>query len=294
MMSVTDGIVAPRQDALLVRHAKPFLKWVGGKQQLIAQYEPFFPPTVQRYFEPFVGGGAVFFHFWNTRRLPKAIFLFDHNAELTNAYRVVRDQVDELVLLLAFHERMHSKEYYYRIRSLDRENISLSAVERAARTLYLNRTCYNGLYRVNRRAQFNVPMGSYTNPTILHEETLRNASAALQGVWLETREFHTITDLAQAGDFVYFDPPYDPVSRTASFTSYTAGNFGDNDQRQLAQVFSILSEKGCLCMLSNSFTPFIFELYRPYRIEVVEANRAINSNGNGRGGIREVVIMNFW
>jgi DNA adenine methylase len=281
------------QSSLPIDKAKPFLKWVGGKQQLLSQYEPFFPPTVQRYFEAFVGGGALFFHFWNTGRLPNEVFLLDNNAELINAYQVVRDRVDELIKLLALHEQLHNREYYYEIRSLDRKGASLGAVERAARMLYLNRTCYNGLYRVNRRAQFNVPLGSYKNPKVLHEETLRTASLALQGVAIETRDFRTIVDLARAGDFIYFDPPYDPVSKTASFTSYTANNFRDQEQLQLAQVFSSLSEKGCLCMLSNSYTPLILELYQNYHIAVVEANRAINSNGNGRGGIREVVILNY-
>ena len=275
------------------RDAKPFVKWAGGKQQLLDQYEALFPDKPSRYFEPFVGGGAVFFRFWNKRRLPEQVFLFDNNEELINAYRVVRDQLDELLEILADHKARHCKEYYYEIRSLDRGDVELSDVERAARTIYLNKTCYNGLYRVNSKGQFNVPIGSYKNPKIRDEDTLRAASAALQGVCIEVRDFRAIVDLAQSGDFFYFDPPYDPLSKTSSFTSYTAGSFRDEDQRDLAEVFAQLSEKGCYCMLSNSYTPFILELYEEFKIETVQANRAISSDPNGRGGIREVVVLNY-
>jgi DNA adenine methylase len=146
---------------------------------------------------------------------------------------------------------------------------------------------------VNSRGEFNVPMGSYKNPRILHEDILRSANAALQGVHIQVKDFRDIIDHAQEGDFIYFDPPYDPVSKTASFTSYTAGSFGDEDQSDLARIFAILAEKGCLCMLSNSFTPFILDLYQSFRIETVSANRAINSNPNGRGNIREVVVLSY-
>lgn len=246
-----------------------------------------------RYFESFVGGGAVFFHFWNTGRLPEHRYLFDNNHELVNAYQVVRDDLEALLDRLAVHTERHSKEYYYQIRELDRRNVELSDVERAARTIYLNKTCYNGLYRVNRKGQFNVPIGSYKDPKIRDEETLRAASAALQGVCVEVRDFRTIVDLAQADDFFYFDPPYDPLSKTASFTSYTAGNFGDDDQRDLRDVFAQLSDKGCRCMLSNSYTPFVLDLYQAFRIETVRANRAISSDPNSRGGIPEVVVLNY-
>ena len=272
---------------------KPFLKWAGGKQQLLAQYQDLFPQRPRRYFEPFVGGGAVFFHFWTTGRLPEKVFLFDNNKELINAYRAVRDELDELLEILAVHEGKHCKDYYYEIRSLDRLDVELGSVERAARTIYLNKTCYNGLYRVNRKGQFNVPIGSYKNPRIRDEETLRTASTALQGTCIEVRDFRTTVDLAQAGDFFYFDPPYDPLSRTSSFRGYTAGSFREDDQRALAGVFAQLSESGCLCMLSNSFTPFISELYQGFTIETVQANRAISSDPNGRGGIREIVVLNY-
>lgn len=273
--------------------ARPFLKWAGGKQQLLAQFEKFFPSNFERYIEPFVGGGAIFFHLWNTSKLPDKVYLFDNNKELINAYKTVRDNLPELMEILSIHKASHSKEYYYQIRELDRGNIALSDVEKAARTIYLNKTCFNGLYRVNSKGQFNVPMGRYKNPAILDEDRLKAASLALKNIELDTRDFSTIIEFAQPGDFIYFDPPYDPVSKTASFTSYTAGSFGDEDQRKLAEVFAELTNKDCLCMLSNSYTPFILELYKDFRIETVLANRAINSDANGRGGIKEVVVLNY-
>jgi DNA adenine methylase len=287
------SVASDLQLGLISRSARPFVKWVGGKQQLLAQFETYFPASFRRYFEPFVGGGAVFFHLWNTGQLPKQVFLFDNNKELVNVYRVVRNQLGELIHLLSVHKMNHCKEYYYKIRKLDRQPVELSDVERAARTIYLNRTCYNGLYRVNSKGQFNVPMGSYKNPKILYKEVLQSASEALQGVSIETKDFREIVDLAQPGDFFYFDPPYDPISKTASFTGYTANSFGDSDQRDLAAVFAQLADKGCSCMLSNSYTPFIFELYQQFRIEVVYARRAVNSDANGRGAIKEVVVLNY-
>ena len=275
------------------KNAKPFLKWAGGKQQLLMRFEPYFPSNFQRYFEPFVGGGAVFFHLSNNRSLPKATYLFDNNQELINAYLMVRDNLGELIEILKRHKRKHNKDYYYQVRNLDRKNIYLSNVERAARTLYLNKTCYNGLYRVNSKGQFNVPMGSYKNPKIFDEDLLEGASGALQGVTVEVRDFRSVVELAQPGDFYYFDPPYDPVSKTSSFTGYTAGNFNNQDQKELADVFAKLSAIGCYCMLSNSHTPYVRELYKNFRIEIVKANRAINSKSNGRGAIEEVVAMNY-
>jgi len=276
-----------------LRNARPFVKWVGGKKQLLAQFEACFPKGFQRYFEPFVGGGAVFFHLWNQMRLPEEVFLFDSNEELINLYCVVRDQLEELVTLLIRHKANHNKEYYYQIRNLDRQPVKLGDVERAARTIYLNRTCYNGLYRVNRKGQFNAPLGRYKNPGIFLEKTLRSASEALQNVRVEVRDFHTIAALARPGDFFYFDPPFDPLSKTSSFTSYTAGSFGEQDQKDLATVFNRLADMGCYCMLSNSHTPFIAELYQKFRIEIVYAKRAVNSEANGRGAIKEVVVLNY-
>lgn len=296
MMSLSNkesNIVQKHLGNIFLRNAKPFLKWAGGKQQLLPQFESYYPKDFLRYIEPFVGGGAIFFHLWNTFRLSGETLLTDNNSELINAYKVVRDNLEELIGLIAYHKKHHNRDYFYKIRNLDRQNIELNDIERAARLIYLNKTCYNGLYRVNRKGHFNAPLGSYKNPQILNESALRSANLALQGVHLETRDFRTIADLANPGDFFYFDPPYVPLSKTASFTGYTAGSFSAQDQRDLAAVFADLSDKGCYCMLSNSYTPFIIEIYRQFRIEIVHAIRAINSDANGRGSIQEVLILNY-
>jgi DNA adenine methylase len=274
-------------------NARPFVKWVGGKQQLLPQLEPLFPVNFRRYFEPFVGGGAVFFRLWNTGRLPSQVFLFDNNPELVNAYVVARDQVDALIEALAIHQQLHSKSHYYKVRGLDREKAQLNEVDKAARTVYLNRTCYNGLFRVNSKGQFNVPIGSYASPQILLENVIRTAGAALQGVIVEIRDFRDIMQFARPRDFFYFDPPYDPLTKTASFTSYTAESFGEDDQRALADIVSSLSAKGAYVMLSNSKTPLILDLYKRFRIETVQAKRAVNSDASGRGCIEEVVVLNY-
>ncbi|MBD3184168.1 Dam family site-specific DNA-(adenine-N6)-methyltransferase [Candidatus Poribacteria bacterium] len=273
--------------------AKPFLKWAGGKQKLLDEYDKYFPTHFNHYFEPFVGGGAVFFHLWNIGKFSKEVFLFDSNKELINTYRVVRDKIEELITAISVHKKKHNKDYYYKIRSLDRKNIYLNNVERAARTIYLNKTCYNGLYRVNSKGQFNVPMGSYKNPSILYEEVLRTASKALQIAHIECMDFREIVDYTKEDDFIYFDPPYKPVSKTSSFTSYTSDKFNDKDQKALAYIFNELTRKKCLCMLSNSYSPLILELYKDFRIEIVRTNRSINSNPDGRGDIKEVVVLNY-
>jgi DNA adenine methylase len=278
---------------MAVQDARPFIKWAGGKHRLLSQFEACFPNRFKRYCEPFVGSGAVFFHFWNHKRLPEPVFLFDNNEELVNVYRTIRDHLEELISLLADYQTNHNTEFYYKIRNQDRQIESFGQVERAARTIYLNRTCYNGLYRVNQKGQFNVPMGSYKNPQILNPKTLQAASTALQNVSLEVKDFREVEDLAQPGDFIYFDPPYYPISPTANFTSYTAASFRDQDQIDLADVFTRLTGKGCACMLSNSYTPYILDLYREFRIEIVLARRNINSDANGRGAIKEVVILNY-
>ncbi len=273
--------------------AQPFLKWAGGKSQLLVQFEQYFPADFEQYLEPFVGGGAVFFHLYNQGRITRAT-LSDSNSELVNCYRTIRDDVEELIQLLGEHQEKHSREHYYRTRSLDRQRkIQLSSVERAARMIYLNRTCYNGLWRVNRKGEFNVPMGRYKNPRIQDANNLRAVSHALRNVEIITEDFRQVLDRAQAGDFVYFDPPYVPLNETSSFTSYTAGDFGLQEQQQLAEVYKALSDKGCLVMLSNSDTPIVRELYAAFRIEIVKATRAINSKPDGRGEINELIILNY-
>jgi DNA adenine methylase len=275
--------------------AQPFLKWAGGKSQLLDQYAPFFPREPMRgYYEPFVGSGAVFFRL-HPRDLFERYHLADVNAELINCYAVVRDDVDALIDLLAEHRDRHSKEYYYTVRARDRDPGwgDASPVERAARMIYLNKTCYNGLWRVNSKGQFNVPVGRYTNPAILDADRLRAASQALAGVTTEVAPFQAVLDRAGPGDFVYFDPPYVPLSETANFTSYAADSFNDSDQQQLADVFGKLARRGCRVMLSNSDVPRVRELYAGFRIETVTARRAINSKSGKRGPITEVLVMNY-
>jgi DNA adenine methylase len=275
------------------REAKPFLKWVGGKQQLLDQFEPLFPARFRSYHEPFLGGGAVYFHLWSSNRITKDAYLSDLNEELVETYLAIRNSVDDVIAILLKHEANHGYDYYYHIRAADRGSHRLTGIEKAARLIYLNRTCYNGLYRVNRKGQFNVPIGSYKAPKIVFENTLRSASRALQVADLSIRSFESVLDCAQPGDFIYFDPPYVPISQTASFTSYTLDSFSDNDQHQLADVFSELSSKGCYCMLSNSYSSLILDLYKNFRIETVRAIRAVNSNGSARGAINEVVVLSY-
>jgi len=276
--------------------ATPFVKWAGGKGQLLQQYEPLFPITFRDYFEPFVGGGAVFFFLHSQGRLRGGATLSDSNEELMNCYRVIRDHVDELVEKLWEHDAQKmDKDYYYKVRKWDRDGRieNMSAAERAARTIFLNRTCYNGLYRVNSKGQFNVPYGRYKNPTVCDEQNLRAASQALQGVDLYTEDFERCLKRVKPGDFVYFDPPYHPLSATSSFTSYTKEDFGEEEQRRLARVFQKLEQRGCKVMLSNSDTPLVWKLYEDYRIGRVEANRAISCKASTRKGVTELVILNY-
>jgi len=276
--------------------ATPFVKWAGGKGQLLLQYEPLFPITINDYFEPFVGGGAVFFFLHSQGRLGGKAALSDFNEELMNCYRVIRDRAEELVEKLWEHDAQKmDKDYYYKVRKWDRDGRieRKSAVERAARTMFLNKTCYNGLYRVNSKGQFNVPYGRYKNPTVCDESNLRAVSQALQGVELDTEDFEKCLERAKAGDFVYFDPPYHPLSATSSFTSYTKEDFGEEEQRRLARVFQELDERGCKVMLSNSDTPLVWDLYQDYRIGVVTSNRSVSGKPSTRKGISEMVILNY-
>jgi DNA adenine methylase len=266
--------------------ARPFLKWAGGKGQLLDQFEPLFPRQFAGYHEPFTGSGAVFF-----RLRPRRAVLSDANRELVEAFEVVRDDVDALIRLLRRHP--YEERYYYRMRALDPSD--LSKVERAARLLYLNRTCFNGLYRVNRSGQFNVPFGRYANPVICPEENLRAASAALEGVPVKNEPFERVVGRARRGDFVYFDPPYFPLSATSSFTAYTRDAFGPEQQERLRDVVVALSLRGCKVMLSNSYCRYILNLYRGsgFRIHKVHATRAINCRAAKRGAIPEAVITNY-
>jgi DNA adenine methylase len=278
---------------LLTQRELPlFIKWAGGKSQLLQQFRELFPPSFENYYEPFVGSGAVFFYIKSNLK-PKHVILSDINEELINCYTVVRDSVSALVQSLSSHKKNHSKEYFYSIRSL--ATGKLDNVERAARLIYLNKTCFNGLYRVNSKGEFNVPFGDYTNPSIFNEQTLYEASRLLQGVELRVQEFDRITDYAKENDFIYFDPPYFPISRTSNFTGYTKGDFLLEEQRKLAQVFKTLDARGCYVMLSNSDHPLLKELYKDYEnnTTIVKAKRMINSVGSKRGEINEIVVRNY-
>ena len=265
------------------------VKWAGGKKQLLKQFQKFFPDKIENYFEPFVGGGAVLFYILQTYA-PKKVLISDTNEELMNCYEVIKNDVEELILSLKKHKQAHNKEYYYKIRELDPRN--LNKIERASRTIYLNKTCFNGLYRVNSKGGFNVPIGSYINPSIYNETELRKLSKLLKNVEIKVMSFEDILNYAKKNDFIYFDPPYMPLKKE-SFTTYTKDNFLEDEQKQLSQVFKKLHKKGCNVMLSNSDTEFIKNLYKEHNINIVKANRMINSNGKDRGKINEVVVTNY-
>ena len=269
-----------------------FLKWAGGKSQLIEQFENLFPPDFRNYYEPFIGSGAVFFYLKSKLKLNKVI-LSDSNEELINCFVVVRDKPSELIEVLLSHRKRHSKEYYYEVRRL--ESTRLDSVSRAARMIYLNKTCFNGLYRVNSKGQFNVPYGDYNNPSIFDRNTLIQASQMLQDVDLRVMTFDKVLDFAGKDDFVYFDPPYIPLSKTSSFTRYSKSEFSIKEQNQLSEVFRALDSRGCFVMLSNSDHSLTRELYRGYdkNIVIVRAKRKINSVGSKRGQINEIVVTNY-
>jgi DNA adenine methylase len=267
---------------------RPFLKWAGGKGQLLDQLRPLLPRTPwRRYFEPFVGSAALFFAL-----RPAEATLSDVNRELVDCYLAVQKHVEPLVRALQEHE--YDEELYYQVREQDPAGLELP--QRAARTIYLNKTGYNGLYRVNKSGRFNVPFGRYTNPGFRSADSLENlraCSRALQSAKIAVRDFGQVVRHARKGDFVYFDPPYVPLSDTADFTSYAAGGFGPSEQQRLAEIVDELSAAGVLVMLSNSDTPAVRALYQRYRIDVVTASRSINSRANGRGKVREVVVRNY-
>lgn len=275
---------------------KPFVKWAGGKRALLPELLRLMPNSFNNYFEPFVGGGALFFELSKRGLLQgKKVYLFDANAELVNTYQTVKKHPKKLLKQLREFEAKHSEEFYYSVRSMDREPDfkSLPAEVRAARFIYLNKTCFNGLWRVNSKGQHNVPMGRYKNPAIHDEETIMAASYALQNAEIQNADFAEVLKLADKGDFVYFDPPYYPLTPTSSFTAYHENVFLDEEQKRLYGVFKELADRGVSVMHSNSDTEFIKELYKGYDIEFVEVNRFINSKSSGRGKIREVIIKKY-
>ncbi len=279
---------------LIRQKPKPFVKWAGGKRQLLKQFRDLelyppelFNPTTNIYYEPFVGGGAVFFDL-----LPENAELADLNKELVITYNVIKNDVEELVFSLKKH--VYDKEYYLKVRAQNIED--LSAIEVASRFIFLNRTGFNGLYRVNKKGQFNVPFGRYNNPVICDEENLRRVSIELQHVTIRHQDYKAVLETAKQGDFIYLDPPYYPLNRTSSFTAYTSEGFLEKEQRELRDTFVELHKRGCFVMLSNSDTPFINDLYAGIEgvaVHKITAGRAINSKGSGRGKITEIVMTNY-
>jgi DNA adenine methylase len=275
---------------------KPYVKWAGGKRQLLPEIRKYLPADIQgiTYYEPFVGGGAVFFDLQ-----PRKAVINDGNRELMLSYRVIRDHVEELIAALRVHRGKNSREYYYQIRSLDRSPAffdRLSDVEKTARLIFLNKTCYNGLYRVNAQGLFNVPYGRHKNPAVCEEPVLRAVHDYLAAgdIEIKSGDFEDAVKTAAKDSLVYFDPPYHSPGKI-NFTSYQAGGFDETEQLRLRDVFLALSRRGVPCLLSNADTPFIRRLYenKKWDILTVSAKRTINSNARGRSNINEVLIKNF-
>jgi DNA adenine methylase len=273
---------------------KPYLKWAGGKRQLLPEIRKHLPADIgsRLYCEPFIGAGAVFFDL-----LPKKALINDCNTQLIISYRAIKNNVEDLVALLKEHERKNAKDYYCQKRNLDRDGASfdrLTGAEKAARFIYLNKTCYNGLYRVNSRGLFNVPYGRYKNPLICEEPVLRQISAYLNAndISITNDDFEKAVSAADENCFVYFDPPYHRLKATG-FTGYQADGFGEREQERLEKVFTELTNRNVKCLLSNSDTEFIRRLYQEYEIIPVQAKRAINSDSSGRGPVGEVLVRNY-
>lgn len=271
--------------------AKPFLKWAGGKRALLPQLRKLLPPDVahKRYLEPFVGGGALFFEVG-----PQEAVLADINEALVASYQVVRDNPALLITCLRELELGHCDRQFYAVR--DHYNATSEipgSIERVAEFIYLNKTCFNGLHRVNRDGHFNVPVGRYAKPVIVDERGLLAAGWALAGVSLRCESFEAVLDYARLGDFVYFDPPYAPVSDTAYFTQYSRDRFGVDEQLALQRVFAALDSRGCMLMLSNADVSWVRDLYRDYCVECVAARRSINCNAAKRESVTELVVRNY-
>ena len=267
---------------------RPFVKWVGGKGAIVEQLIELLPDEYNRYFEPFVGGGAMFFAI-----RPKHAYLSDVNPELIASYKAVKHHVNELIEDLKTH--VYDKAYYYAIRDADRSTDfeNWSDIQRASRFIYLNKTCYNGLCRVNSRGQFNTPMGRYKDPRIVDEKNLRACSKALRQARIARAPFQRVERLAESGDFVYFDPPYVPLNPTSNFTAFSRNGFSQHMQQELRDLCVRLDKRGVMFMLSNSSAPLVHELYRGFRVREILVGRPVNSQAGKRGKIAELVITNY-
>jgi len=286
--------VKQQYDQILVT-PKPFVKWAGGKRQLIPIINQNLPESFGTYYEPFLGGGALLFHILTDKNGQKCS-ISDLNSDLVLAYTTIRDRIDSLIASLKNHEKNYQKNsesYYYSIR----ESNPRSEIEKTSRLIFLNRTCFNGLYRVNSKGKFNVPLGKYSNPNIVNEENLRAVSHILQSsrISIKCRDFEAVLRDAKKGDLIYFDPPYQPTSATANFTSYTNKDFTYDDLTRLAELCLKLDSRGCNVLLSNSDSKEVADIFskNPWKITRIEANRSINSNSKKRTGHFELLIKNY-
>mgnify|MGYP003339388078 CR=1 FL=1 len=282
------------QHQILSTEPKPFVKWAGGKRQLIQTIDKYIPDEFGTYFEPFLGGGAVLFHLLSQNPKMKCK-VSDLNSDLILAYVTIRDRLDDLLKSLENHSKNYSKNpdsYYYAIRASEPKN----QIDKVSRLLFLNRTCFNGLYRVNSKGKFNVPLGRYSNPNIVNEENLTSVSHALQSknIMINCSDFSAVLSDSRKGDFVYFDPPYQPMSETANFTSYTNRDFTYKDLENLVKIAAKLSDRGCRVLLSNSNSKEVKEVFsKDWKLVEVRANRSINSDSTRRTGQKELLIKNY-
>ena len=271
---------------------QPFTKWTGGKRQLLPVIKSLMPDNYNGYFEPFIGGGAFFFDL-----APEKAVINDFNSELINCYLQIKERPLDLIALLTEHQKNNSKDYFLDLRSADRDGRidSMTVVERAARIMYLLRVDFNGLYRVNAKNQFNAPYGNYKNPKIVNSELILAISDYLNSadIVITTGDFEKAVESVEAGDFVYFDPPYIPLSETSAFTSYTHEGFSYDDQVRLRDCFKRLDEKGAYVMLSNSSSPLVEELYKDFIVHKVDVTRTNGAKASSRGKISEIIVTNY-
>ncbi|HPR99405.1 MAG TPA: DNA adenine methylase [Candidatus Woesebacteria bacterium] len=278
--------------------AKPFVKWVGGKGKLIPDLEKIFPKKFNNYFEPFVGGGALFFYLTQSRSIPSAS-INDINPKLIIAYNEIKNNPKKLILLLKKIELKYKKLsqekqkiFFYEMREKYNKN-NLDKLNTTAYLIFINKTCFNGMYRENSKGEYNIPFGDQKNPTICDEENILAVSKCLKNTEITNLSFEKAVNKCKKGDFVYFDPPYYPINTTSNFTGYSKSTFGQKQQEKLADVFKKLAKRGCFVMLSNSNTTFIKDLYKNFHINYLDAARSINSKGSKRGKIKEIVVTNY-